>query len=121
LQDQLTDLQYDFQSQMAGAIESATGGLGGIFGSNANEKGRGQRIEIDAPMGRMGDADRVKYATEAYKNFEMLEVQITRLENELRAIKADYDLKKYVDETKFSASGFYDASGSNGLSKDDEF
>jgi hypothetical protein len=120
LQDQLTDLQYDFQSQMAGAIESATGGLGGIFGSNANEKGRGQRIEIDA-MGRMGDADRVKYATEAYKNFEMLEVQITRLENELRAIKADYDLKKYVDETKFSASGFYDASGSNGLSKDDEF
>jgi hypothetical protein len=90
---------------MAGAIESATGGLGGLFGSNANEKGR-QRIEIDAPMGRMGDADRVKYATEAYKNFEMLEVQITRLENELRAIKADYDLKKYVDETKFSASGF---------------
>ena len=111
LQDQLTDLQYDFQSQMAGAIESATGGLGGIFGSNTNEKGRGQRIEIDAPMGRMGDADRVKYATEAYKNFETIEVQITRLENELRAIKSDYDLKKYVDETKFSASGFYDASG----------
>lgn len=111
LQDQLTDLQYDFQSQMAGAIESATGGLGGIFGSNANEKGRGQRIEIDAPMGRMGDADRVKYVTEAYKNFETIEVQITRLENELRAIKSDYALKKYVDETKFSASGFYDASG----------
>jgi len=35
----------------------------------------------------------------------------------MKAIRADYDLKKYVDESKFSTSGFYENSGAMDYTK----
>lgn len=117
IQDQMNDLTYDLQGQISSAVESVTGGLGGLFGGNASEKGKGQSIQVNAPMGRMSDAQRIELATKSFKNLEVIDYQVTALENELKAIRADYDLKKYVDESKFSTSGFYENSGAMDYTK----
>jgi hypothetical protein len=120
LNDQIDDLSSSFQESIFGTVSSALGldgAFGGIFGSNSSEKGKGQEIKIKAPMGRMSDAQRIDFATKAFKNLDVVDYQIALLERELIAIKTDYDLKKYVDENKFSTSGFYENSGAMDFTK----
>ena len=114
LNDQIDDLSSSLQESIMGTFSSTLGldgAFGGIFGSSASEKGKGQTIKINAPMGRMSDAQRIDFATKAFKNLDVVDYQITILEKELIAIKSQYDLKKYVDESKFSTAGFYMNSG----------
>lgn len=114
LNDQIDDLSASFQDSIFGSVSNSLGlegTLGGIFGSNTAEKGKGQSIKINAPMGRMSDAQRIEFATKAFKNLEVVEYQITLLEQELLGIKSQYDLKKYVSDNQFSTSGFYMNSG----------
>ena len=114
LNDQIDDLSASFQDSIFGSVSNALGlegTLGGIFGSNTSEKGKGQTIKINAPMGRMSDAQRIEFATKAFKNLDVVEYQITLLEQELLGLKSQYDLKKYVSDNQFSTSGFYMNSG----------
>ncbi|MEA5461939.1 hypothetical protein VB796_22910 [Arcicella sp. LKC2W] len=114
LNDQIDDLSSSFQESIFGSVSNTLGldgAFGGIFGSNSSEKGKGQEIKIKAPMGRLSDAQRIDFATKAFKNLDVVDYQIALLEQELIAIKSQYDLKKYVDESKFSTAGFYMNSG----------
>lgn len=118
LTDQLDELSSSFQDAISGSISGALGGVfGGVFGGNAAEKGKGQTIKIAAPMGRMSDAERINFATKAFKNLDVVDYQIALLHQELMTLKSDYDLKKYVDKNKFSTAGFYLDSGAMDATK----
>ncbi len=117
IQDQMNDLTYDLQGQISSAVESVTGGLGGLFGGNASEKGKGQSIQVNAPMGRMSDAQRIELATKSFKDLETIDSQVTALENELKAIKAEYDMKRFKEQNTFSTSNFYENSGAMDYTK----
>lgn len=114
IQDQITETSSSLQSSLSSALSGALGGIGNVlgFGGSANEKGKGQEVKIVAKMGQMTDAERVNFANKAYKDLNDIEASIYALDVELRTMKGNADMRKFRADNTFSASGFYDKSGS---------
>jgi hypothetical protein len=116
--DKIDNLSSDFQDQMISTMSDALGvGLGGIFGGSANEKGKGQKIEIDAKLGRMTDMDRILLINKQVDLYAKIETEITKLHSELLTLKRQKDNVQYSEDTKFNVSNFYKSSGAMDASK----
>jgi hypothetical protein len=116
--DKIDNLSSDFQDQMISTMSDALGvGLGGIFGGSANEKGKGQKIEIDAKLGRMTDMDRIQLINKQVDLYTKIETEITKLHSELLTLKRQKDNVQYSEDTKFNVSNFYKSSGAMDASK----
>jgi hypothetical protein len=116
--DKIDNLSSDFQDQMISTMSDALGvGLGGIFGGSANEKGKGQKIEIDAKLGRLTDMDRVQLINKQVDLYAKIETEITNLHAELLILKRNKENVQYSEDTKFNVSNFYKSSGAMDASK----
>jgi hypothetical protein len=116
--DKIDNLSSDFQDQMISTMSDALGvGLGGIFGGSANEKGKGQKIEIDAKLGRMTDMDRILLINKQVDLYAKIETEITKLHSELLTLKRQKENVQYSEESKFNVSNFYKSSGAMDASK----
>jgi hypothetical protein len=116
--DKIDNLSSDFQDQMISTMSDALGvGLGGIFGGSANEKGKGQKIEIDAKLGRLTDMDRVQLINKQADLYAKIETEITKLHLELIKLKQQKETAHYSEDTKFNVSNFYKSSGAMDASK----
>jgi hypothetical protein len=116
--DKIDNLSFDFQDQMISTMSDALGvGLGGIFGGSANEKGKGQRIEIDAKLGRLTDMDRIQLINKQVDLYSKIESEIGRLHTELITLKRQKENVQYSEDTKFNVSNFYKSSGAMDASK----
>lgn len=116
--DKIDNLSSEFQDQMISTMSDALGvGLGGIFGGSANEKGKGQKIEIDAKLGRMTDMDRILLINKQVDLYAKIETEITKLHSELLTLKRQKDNVQYSEDTKFNVSNFYKSSGAMDASK----
>ncbi|MEY4541000.1 MAG: hypothetical protein RLZZ306_2757 [Bacteroidota bacterium] len=116
--DKIDNLSFDFQDQMISTMSDALGvGLGGIFGGSANEKGKGQRIEIDAKLGRLTDMDRIQLINKQVDLYSKIESEISRLHTELITLKRQKENVQYSEDTKFNVSNFYKSSGAMDASK----
>ena len=116
--DKIDNLSSDFQDQMISTMSDALGvGLGGIFGGSANEKGKGQKIEIDAKLGRLTDMDRVQLINKQADLYAKIETEITKLHLELIKLKQQKETAQYSEDTKFNVSNFYKSSGAMDASK----
>ena len=103
---------------MISTMSDALGvGLGGIFGGSANEKGKGQKIEIDAKLGRLTDMDRVQLINKQADLYAKIETEITKLHLELIKLKQQKETAQYSEDTKFNVSNFYKSSGAMDASK----
>ena len=112
LSDKIDNLSADFQDQMIATMSDALGvGLGGVFGGSANEKGKGQKIEIDAKLGRLSDMDRIQLINKQVDLYAKIETEITKLHAELVLLKSQKENVLYSEETKFKVSDFYKNSG----------
>lgn len=118
LSDKIDNLSADFQDQMISTMSDALGvGLGGIFGGSANEKGKGQKIEIDAKLGRLTDMDRIQLINKQVDLYAKIETEITKLHAELVSLKRQKENVLYSEETKFKVSDFYKNSGAMDATK----
>jgi hypothetical protein len=116
--DKIDNLSSDFQDQMISTMSDALGvGLGGIFGGSANEKGKGQKVEIDAKLGRLTDMDRVQLINKQADLYAKIETEITKLHLELIKLKQQKETAQYSEDTKFNVSNFYKSSGAMDASK----
>jgi hypothetical protein len=112
LSNRIDDLSADFQDQMITTMSDALGvGLGGLFGGSASEKGKGQRIEIDAKLGRLSDMDRVQLINTQVDLYAKIEIEISKLHAELITLKHQKEAAKYSEENKFKMTDFYKNSG----------
>lgn len=118
LSDKIDNLSADFQDQMISTMSDALGvGLGGIFGGSANEKGKGQKIEIDAKLGRLTDMDRIHLINKQVDLYAKIETEIAKLHAELVLLKSQKENVLYSEETKFKVSDFYKNSGAMDAAK----
>jgi hypothetical protein len=118
LSDKIDNLSADFQDQMISTMSDALGvGLGGIFGGSANEKGKGQKIEIDAKLGRLTDMDRIQLINKQVDLYTKIETEISKLHAELVLLKSQKENVLYSEETKFKVSDFYKNSGAMDAAK----
>jgi hypothetical protein len=118
LSTKIDDLSADFQDQMIGTISDALGvGLGGFFGGSANEKGKGQKIEINAKLGRLTDMDRIQLINTQVDLYAKIDAEISKLHTELIILKHQQEAVKYSEDTKFKVSDFYKTSGAMDASK----
>lgn len=118
LSNKIDDLSADFQDQMIATMSDALGvGLGGIFGGSANEKGKGQKIEIDAKLGRLTDMDRVQLINKQVDLYAKIDTEISKLHAELLTLKHQKEAAKYSEENKFNMTDFYKKSGAMDASK----
>jgi hypothetical protein len=116
--DKIDNLSSDFQDQLISTMSDALGvGLGGIFGGSANEKGKGQKIEIDAKLGRLTDMDRVQLINKQADLYAKIETEITKLHLELIKLKQQKETAQYSEDTKFNVSNFYKSSGAMDAAK----
>ena len=118
LSNKIDDLSADFQDQMISTMSDALGvGLGGVFGGSANEKGKGQKVEIKAPLGRLTDMDRVQLINKQVDLYANIEIEISKLHAELITLKHQKQAAQYSEESKFSLPDFYKKSGAMDASK----
>jgi hypothetical protein len=116
--DKIDNLSSDFQDQMISTMSDALGvGLGGIFGGSANEKGKGQKIEIDAKLGRLTDIDRIQLINKQVDLYAKIETEISRLNAELLNLKRQKENVQYNEDSKFNVSNFYKSSGAMDAAK----
>lgn len=118
LSNKIDDLSADFQDQMISTMSDALGiGLGGLFGGSAQEKGKGQKVEIEAKLGRLTDMDRIQLINKQVDLYAKIEGEINKLHAELIAIKHQKETNQYVDDTRFKVHDFYQKSGAMDASK----
>jgi hypothetical protein len=116
--DKMDNLSADFQDQMISTMSDALGvGLGGVFGGSATEKGKGQKVGIDAKLGRLTDMDRVQLINKQVDLYAKIETEITRLHTELLLLKRQKENVQYSEDTRFKVSDFYKNSGAMDASK----
>ena len=118
LSNKIDDLSADFQEQMISTMSDALGvGLGGVFGGSANEKGKGQKVEIKAPLGRLTDIDRVQLINKQVDLYANIEIEISKLHAELITLKHQKQAAQYSEESKLSLPDFYKKSGAMDAAK----
>jgi hypothetical protein len=118
LSDKIDNLSADFQDQMVATMSDALGvGLGGVFGGSSNEKGKGQKIEVDAKLGRLSDMDRIQLINKQVDLYGKIETEITKLHAELMNLKRQKENVQYSEESKFNVSNFYKSSGAMDAAK----
>ena len=118
LSNKIDDLSADFQDQMISTMSDALGvGLGGVFGGSANEKGKGQKVEIKAPLGRLTDMDRVQLINKQVDLYANIEIEISKLHAELITLKHQKQAAQYSEESKLNLPDFYKKSGAMDAAK----
>lgn len=112
LSNSIDELASNFQDQMVSTLSDALGlNLGGIFGSSANEKGKGQAVEINAKLGRLSDIDRIQLINKQVDLYTKIDSEINKLHAELITLKQQHENALFSKDNKFNVSDFYKNSG----------
>ena len=112
LSNSIDELASNFQDQMVSTLSDALGlNLGGIFGGSANEKGKGQAVEINAKLGRLSDIDRIQLINKQVDLYTKIDSEINKLHAELITLKQQHENALFSKDNKFNVSDFYKNSG----------
>ncbi|MEA5402784.1 hypothetical protein VB776_07655 [Arcicella sp. DC2W] len=112
LSNSIDELASNFQDQMVSTLSDALGvNLGGIFGGSANEKGKGQTVEIKAKLGRLSDIDRIQLINKQVDLYTKIDSEINKLNAELITLKQQHETAQFSKDNKFNVSDFYKKSG----------